>query len=112
MLYFSRLTIVLLSTLLLGGCAAVKIGHDFDAANFAAKIEQGVTTQNTVRTWLGEPTGVGVSMTSDGEIMDEWTYYFAEGRMHDMSSARIKILQVRFDKSGKVRAYNWTASKH
>lgn len=111
MLNFSRFTIILLSVFLLSACAAVKIGRDFDVGVFAAKIEQGVSTQSMVRSWLGEPTSVGVSMATDGERFDEWAYYFAEGEVSDMSTAKVKILQIKFDKQGKVRGYNWSASK-
>jgi len=111
MLNFSRITIILLSILLLSACATVKIGRDFDVGVFAAKIEQGVTTQSMVRSWLGEPSSVGVSMATDGERFDEWAYYFAEGEVSDMSTAKVKILQIKFDKQGKVRGYNWSASK-
>lgn len=111
MLDFSRFGIVLFSILLLSACTTVKVGHDFDAGVFTAKVEHGVTTQSMVRSWLGEPTGVGVSLATDGERFDEWSYYFAEGRVHDMSGATLKILQIKFDKQGKVRAYNWSASR-
>ena len=107
----SRFAIILLPLLLISACANVKLGKDFDVGIFAAKIEQGVTTQATVRNWLGEPTSVGVSLAADGERFDEWAYYFAEGMIADMSTAKIKLLQVKFDKQGKVRSYNWSASK-
>lgn len=108
---FSRFTIIFLSIFLLSACAAVKMGRDFDVDVFAAKIEQGVTTQSMVRSWLGEPTSAGVSMATDGERFDEWVYYFAEGELADMTTAKVKILQIKFDKQGKVRGYNWSASK-
>lgn len=108
---FSRISIFLFSAFLLSACASVKIGRDFDVGVFAAKIEQGNTTQNMVRSWLGEPTSIGVSLATDGERFDEWAYYFAEGEMADMSTAKVKILQIKFDKQGKVRGYNWSASK-
>jgi hypothetical protein len=28
-----------------------------------------------------------------------------------MSKAKVKILQIKFDKDGKVLSYNWSASK-
>ena len=108
---FSRISVILLSFLLLTACATVKVGRDFDVGVFAAKTEYGVTTQSMVRSWLGEPSSVGISMATDGERFDEWDYFFAEGEMPDMSTAKVKILQIKFDKQGKVRAYNWTASK-
>lgn len=111
MIQFSRISVILLSFFLLTACASVKVGRDFDVGVFAAKTEYGVTTQSMVRSWLGEPSSVGISMATDGERFDEWDYFFAEGQMPDMSAAKVKILQIKFDKQGKVRAYNWTASK-
>jgi outer membrane protein assembly factor BamE (lipoprotein component of BamABCDE complex) len=112
MINFPRITVILLSILLLSACGSVKLGRDFDVGVFAAKLEQGVTTQDQVRSWLGEPTSVGVSLATDGERFDEWDYYYAEGEMADMSTAKVKLLQIKFDKQGKVRSYNWSASKH
>jgi len=111
MINFSRISVIILSILLLSACGTVKVGRDFDVGVFTAKFEQGVTTQDQVRSWLGEPTSVGVSLATDGERFDEWAYYYAEGEMADMSAAKVKILQVKFDKQGKVRSYNWSASK-
>ncbi len=54
---------------------------------------------------------MGVSLESDGEHYDEWAYYFAEGDFPDMSGAKVKILQIKFDKQGKVRSFNWTTSR-
>jgi outer membrane protein assembly factor BamE (lipoprotein component of BamABCDE complex) len=107
----SRVLLILFSVVFLGACASVKVGRDFDVGVFAAKLEQGVTTQTQVRSWLGEPTSVGVSLAADGERFDEWDYYYAEGQMSDMSTAKVKILQVKFDRQGKVRSYNWSASR-
>lgn len=111
MINFSRIIVILLAIFLLNACGTVKLGRDFDVGVFTAKIEQSVTTQGQVRSWLGEPTGVGVSLDTDGERYDEWVYYFAEGDLPDMGAAKVKILQIKFDKQGKVRSYNWTASK-
>ncbi|HTN94555.1 MAG TPA: outer membrane protein assembly factor BamE [Gallionella sp.] len=108
---YSRIAAVLFSILVLSACGSVKVGRDFDVGVFAAKLEQGVTTQEQIRSWLGEPTSVGVSLATDGERFDEWDYYYAEGELADMSNARLKILQIKFDKQGKVRSYNWSASK-
>ena len=107
----TRIAIVFLSILLLSACGTVKLGRDFDVGVFTSKIEQGVTTQDQVKAWLGEPTSVGVSVAADTEPTDEWSYYFAEGELPDMSKAKIKILQVKFNKEGKVRSYNWSASR-
>ncbi len=111
MINFSRIAIILLSFVLLSACGSVKVGRDFDVGVFAAKLEQGVTTQDQVRSWLGEPTSVGVSLATDGQRFDEWDYYYAEGELADMSTTKVKILQIKFDIQGKVRSYNWSASK-
>ncbi len=111
MISFTRMAIFMLSIFLLSACGTVIVGRDFDVGVFAAKLEQGVTTQDKVRSWLGEPTSVGVSLAADGERFDEWDYYYAEGKVTDMSSTKLKILQIKFDKQGKVRSYNWSASK-
>jgi outer membrane protein assembly factor BamE (lipoprotein component of BamABCDE complex) len=111
MINFSRIAVVFLSILLLSACGSVNVGRDFDVGAFTTKIEQGVTTQEQVRSWLGEPTSVGVSVAADSERSDEWSYYFAEGELSDMSKAKVKILQIKFDKDGKVLSYNLSASK-
>lgn len=111
MINFSRIAVFLLSFVLLSACGSVKVGRDFDVGVFAAKLEQGVTTQEQVRSWMGEPTSVGVSLAADGERFDEWDYYYAEGELPDMSTTKVKNLQIKFDKQGKVRSYNWSASK-
>ena len=61
-----------------------------------------------MRGWLGAPTGVGVTVESSGERYQEWTYYHGEGRFPGMADARMKVLQIKFDQRGVVRAYNWT----
>ena len=113
MINFSRIAVVLLSIFLLSACGAakVKVGRDFDVGVFATQIQQGVTTQEQVRAWLGEPGSVGVSLAHNGERFDEWDYYFAEGELADMSKAKVKILQIKFDQLSTVRSYDWSASK-
>ncbi len=108
---FLRITAILCFTLLLGACGTFQVGHDFDVGVFAAKIEPGVTTQAQVKSWLGEPVSVGISVEPGGERLDQWDYYYAQGQMQDMSTAKLKLLQIKFDKQGKVRSYNWSTSK-
>jgi hypothetical protein len=98
-------TAALLCTLLLGACASVEVGRDFDLPAFASKVQRGVTTAHEVHTWLGEPAGVGVSMESSGERHEQWTYYHGAGRLPGLSDARLKILQVKFDERGVVHTY-------
>lgn len=96
--------------LLLAACSTVQVGRDFDVRSLEMKIERGVTTQNQVRIWLGAPTGAGVNVDTGGERFDEWTYYFASGKLPGMSNAKVKTLQIKFDKQGIVRGYNWSTS--
>lgn len=109
---YSRTVSAAFAALLLSACNTVQLGRDFDVGVFAAKVEQGVTTQAQIKNWLGEPTSVGVSLAVDGARFDEWSYYYGEGELADMSTAKVKILQIKFDAQGKVRGYNWSASKH
>jgi len=110
MFYFSRTASASLIVFLLAACSTIQAGRDFDVRTFETKIERGISTQNQVRTWLGAPAGTGVNVDTGGERFDEWTYYFASGKLPDMSGAKIKILQVKFDKQGIVRGYNWSTS--
>ncbi|MBI5435655.1 MAG: outer membrane protein assembly factor BamE [Nitrosomonadales bacterium] len=105
-----RTAAISIIALMLAACSTVQVGRDFDVRSLEMKIERGVTTQNQVRTWLGAPTNTGVNVDTGGERFDEWTYYFASGKLPGMSNAKLKMLQVKFDKQGIVRGYNWSAS--
>ncbi len=96
--------------LLLVACSTVQVGRDFDVRSVEMKIERGITTQSQVRAWLGAPTGSGVNVDTGGERFDEWTYYFASGKLPGMSNAKVKTLQIKFDQQGIVRGYNWSTS--
>lgn len=109
MSYLSRVAIVLLISAL-AACSAVQVGQDFDLRAFEARIERGVSTQSQVRAWLGAPAGVGVNVDTGGERFEEWTYYSASGRLPDMAGAKVKMLQIKFDKQGIVRGYSWSDS--
>ena len=110
---FSLLRTLLISliVLLLAACSTVQVGQDFDLRTFETRIERGVTTQDQVRVWLGAPAGTGVNMDASGERFDEWTYYSASGRLPDMAGAKVKYLQIKFDKQGIVRAFNWSVPR-
>ncbi len=41
-------------------------------------------------------TGVGVNLA--GERFDDWTFYFASGKLLGTTYAKVKLLQVKFDK--------------
>ena len=101
---------ILIVTLVLTACGTIQAGRDFDVRSFEMNVERGVTTQNQIRTWLGTPANTGVNVDTGGERFDEWTYYFAAGRLPDMSNSRMKMLQIKFDKQGIVRGYNWSMS--
>jgi hypothetical protein len=97
---------------LLSACGTtVQVGQDFDLAAFEGKVQRGVTTQADVRNWLGAPTGVGVAVETSGERYDEWTYYYGQGQLPTMMEARVKILQIKFDQQGIVRAYHWSGER-
>lgn len=95
---------------LISACSTVQVGQNFDLHGFEVKVERGVSTQTQVRNWLGAPTGVGINVDTGGERFDEWTYYFASGKVSGMSDAKVKMLQIKFDKQGVVRGYNWSNS--
>jgi len=97
--------------MLLSACATVQVGRDFDLAAFEAKVQRGTTTQQDVRAWLGAPTGVGTAVETTGDRYEEWTYYSGSGDLPDMKGAHLKVLQIKFDQQGLVRAYNWSGGK-
>lgn len=103
-----RAALISIIALLLAACSTVYVGQNFDLPAFETKIERGITTQSQVRAWLGAPTGTGINVDTSGERFDEWTYYYGSGRLPDMAGAKVKILQIKFDKQGVVRGYNWS----
>lgn len=103
-----RTIFISLIVLLLSACSTVQVGQNFDLRTFETKVERGVTTQNLVRTWLGAPTGTGINVDTSGERFEEWTYYYGSGRLPDIAGAKMKTLQIKFDKQGIVRGYNWS----
>ena len=110
MLYISRIATVSLLAFMLTACCSVQVGRNFDTSTFETKVERGVTTQSQVRAWLGAPMSTGVNVDTGGERFDEWTYYFASGKLSGMSGAKVRTLQIKFDKQGVIRGYNWSAS--
>ena len=84
---------------LLVACGSVRIGRDFDIGAFEDNVQREVTTRTQVRTWLGALNNTGIER---GECNEEWTYYFAEGRLPGLADAKLKILQVRFGPHGTV----------
>jgi len=94
----------------IGGCATgwFHVGSDFDLTAFTTHVERGTTTRDQVRGWLGAPAATGVDVETSGQRYDEWTYYFAEGRMANLSGTSLKTLQVKFDSNGVVQGWNLT----
>jgi outer membrane protein assembly factor BamE (lipoprotein component of BamABCDE complex) len=103
--------LIALAFVLLAGCSTVHIGRDFDLQAFSSRVERGQTTQAQVRGWLGAPTSTGVTVDTSGERFDEWTYYYGGGRLPNMPDAHLKLLQIKFDRAGIVRGYNWSGEK-
>ena len=104
--YLAPLFLVLLLT----GCGSIQIGRDFDVKAFENMAKVGETSKAQVREVLGAPKSSGISIKRDGERLVEWVYFYATGKMSEMEGAGLKILQVRFEQSGKLRSYNWSNS--
>jgi len=96
---------------LLAACTNLQLGRDFDLAAFEARVQRGATTQAQVREWIGAPAAAGVSVDTAGERFSEWTYYHGAGQLPDLGVARLKMLQIKFDQRGVVRAYNWSGER-
>ena len=103
-------TITISLVLLLAGCGSFQVGGNFDLAAFQSKVRRGETTQAEVQRMLGAPDGTGVSVETGGERYSQWTYYYGSGNLSGPSNARVKMLQIKFDPSGVVRAYNWSTN--
>ena len=95
-------------TLMLSACGSFQIGGNFDLATFEAKVQRGRSTEADVQRWLGAPDSRGVSVETDGTRYTQWTYYYGTGNLSGPTNARVKLLQVKFDRAGVVRAYNWS----
>lgn len=100
----------LLMIMLLAGCSSIQVGRDFDMLAFDSIAKAGETTKAQVLDKIGDPKSTGVSINRDGERLLEWVYFYATGKLPGMDDAQLKILQIRFDKGGIIRSYNWTNS--
>lgn len=94
--------------LVLSACATVDLGHEFDLKTFEARVQHGVTTRDQVRDWLGDPKSTGVSVDTSGTHFEQWTYLHGKGRLPGMKDARFKILQIKFDREGRVQGYEFS----
>jgi len=103
--------VFLLLTLQLAGCSSVQVGRDFDVQLFNSSAKANITTKSQVQAWLGEPSSTGISLDKDGELSTEWMYFYGSGELSNMNNAKLKILQIRFNKNGIINSYNWSNSK-
>jgi hypothetical protein len=99
------------AALLLAACGTLQAGRDFDLPAFQARVQRGVSTQAEVRAWLGAPNGTGVSVETGGERFEQWNYFHGTAPAQGTEPARLKLLQVKFDAQGVVRAYNWSGER-
>jgi hypothetical protein len=54
----------------------------------------------------------GVAVETSGDRYEEWTYYQGEGHLPSLADARLKMLQIKFDQQGLVRAYRWSGDRN
>ena len=94
--------------LLIGACASVTVGRPFDYEAFASQVRVGSSDLSQVQAALGPPIGKGLVAEADGSLYDQWTYYYGRGDMNNAEKNRFKLLQIRFDKAGRVASYNWS----
>lgn len=106
--YTARPLVCVVAAVLIAGCTTMKLGRDFNYNTFASRVQTGATTAPQVMEWLGAPIGEGVEVGVDGNRLDVWSYYFASGKIPSGSDTSFKLLQVKFDKQGKVAAYVWS----
>jgi hypothetical protein len=101
---FSRtmLTVLLLITIFLMGCATV--GHDFPDAQ-VLNVRLNKTTQDEIRAMFGSPWRVGIE---DGQRT--WTYGKYRYKLFGQSST--KDLVVRFNDKNIVVSYTFNTTDH
>ena len=105
-------SVVLLgSFFLLSACSTVQVGRDFDVESFDKIVSMADMSKSQVRELIGKPETTGIAMDKGGERLVEWVYFFGTGQLPAMSDTKIKMLQIRFDKSGMISSYNWSDSK-
>ena len=100
-----NLSIVLLVSVLLFGCASAERGRKFDAAA-ANQFEVGKTTETEVLAVLGQPLARRIN--ADGTKIYGYAYAQADGFALARGSKNIKgqgdKLIIKFDKNGVVSA--------
>jgi hypothetical protein len=90
------------------GGVQVQFGRDINLVTFKDQIQRGVTSRQNIEQWLGVPQGEGLAIEADGTIFHEWTYYYGNGNLSAMQNSRFKMLQIKFDDQGIVRAYRFS----
>ena len=92
----------------LGACATMNVGRDFNYGDFVSRAKQGETTREQVREWLGAPAGTGMVLEADGAKNDQWTYYSGSGKLPSGAETKFKLLQIKFSTAGKLLSYTWS----
>ncbi len=98
----------LAASILMAGCSTIQVGREFNYENFSSQVKPGTTDLNQVQKILGPPIGKGLVAEADGSLYDQWTYYYGNGNLGNSAKSKFKLLQIRFDPSGKVASYNWS----
>ncbi len=93
---------------LMAGCTSMQVGREFNYAKFSQEVRPGTSDLAQVQALLGPPMGKGLVVEADGSLYDQWTYYYGSGSPTSAEKSRFKLLQIRFDKAGKVASYNWS----
>jgi hypothetical protein len=99
---------VLVIFMLLAACGTIQVGNDFELNRFESRVQRGVTTKAQVKAWLGNPGSTGVVVESSGQRLQKWTYYYGSGDVAGRKRAKLKYLEVQFDRDDRVIAYNWS----
>jgi hypothetical protein len=86
----------------------MQVGREFNYAKFSQEIRPATSDLAQVQAVLGPPMGKGLVVEADGSLYDQWTYYYGSGSPTSPEKSRFKLLQIRFDKAGKVASYNWS----
>jgi outer membrane protein assembly factor BamE (lipoprotein component of BamABCDE complex) len=92
--------LVLLFTVLLGGC--VSVGRDFDH-QAALQIQEDKTTKTEIRGWFGAPYERGVE-----NGYETWTYRYI--RKDFLRTEKCKALKVYFQSNGSVKTTSYTCN--
>ena len=94
------LLLVLLFTVLLGGC--MSFGRDFDQ-QVALQIQEEKTTKADVQGWLGVPYERGVE-----NGYETWTYRYI--RKEFLRAEKCKALKVYFKSNGTVKTTSYSCN--